>query len=178
MVVIIKMEVIKPKKENDNERDNNSLINPVMYLVIGIMLAFYSNKVVQIFFYIIGVLLIIYGIKSFIEYRRNKELVQIKNINLSIAIISILIGVLLMILSNALEVSIRYVLGFFLIYMGISRLLTQYSFRNYKTFTTLSNVVLVILGVYSILVSNAVFVIIGWILIANAIILLWEYFRK
>ena len=61
VVKLIKVDVIKP---NDGKKDNNSLINPVMYLVMGIMLAFYSNAVVKIFFYIIGVIVIIYGIKS------------------------------------------------------------------------------------------------------------------
>ena len=49
--------------------------------------------------------------------------------------------------------------------MGVSRLLTQYSFGNYKKIQMLSNVVLIIMGIYSIFVSNAVMVIIGWILI-------------
>ena len=62
--------------------------------------------------------------------------------------------------------------------MGVSRLLTQYSFGNYKKIQMLSNVVLIIMGIYSIFVSNAVMVIIGWILIANAVLLLWDYFRK
>ena len=175
VVKLIKVDVIKP---NDGKKDNNSLINPVMYLDMGIMLAFYSNAVVKIFFYIIGVIVIIYGIKSLLEYYRNKDSVQFKNINLSIGIVSIIIGLLLIILSDALEVSIRYVLGFFLIYMGVSRLLTQYSFGNYKKIQMLSNVVLIIMGIYSIFVSNAVMVIIGWILIANAVLLLWDYFRK
>lgn len=169
------MEIIKPKGE---KQDNKSLVTPVMYFVLGIMLAFFSNQVVQMFFYIVGVIVIIYGIKAFLDYYRNKDSVQHKNINLSIAIVSILIGILLMVLSNVLEASIRYVLGFFLIFMGVTRLLTQYSFGDYKSIATLSNITLVIMGIYSIFVSNAIFVIVGWILIANAVILLWEYFRK
>lgn len=169
------MEIIKPKGE---KQDNKSLVTPVMYFVLGIMLAFFSNQVVQMFFYIVGVIVIIYGIKAFLDYYRNKDSVQHKNINLSIAIVSILIGILLMVLSNVLEASIRYVLGFFLIFMGVTRLLTQYSFGDYKSIATLSNITLVIMGIYSIFVSNAIFVIVGWILIANAVILLWEYFRR
>ena len=34
VVKLIKVDVIKP---NDGKKDNNSLINPVMYLVMGIM---------------------------------------------------------------------------------------------------------------------------------------------
>ena len=61
--------------------------------------------------------------------------------------------------------------------MGMSRLLTSISFNNYKNFSTISNIILIALGIYSIFFSNAVLVIIGVILVINAIILFIEYFR-
>lgn len=170
-----KTEIIKPKKEG---KEVKNVLTPVIYLILGVILAFRSNEAIQLLFNIIGILIILYGIKSLVFYYRNKEIVQFKNINLSVGIISIIIGVLLILLADALEVSIRYILGFFLIYMGVSRFLTDYSIGNYKHLSSLSNLVLVILGVYSIFVSNAVLVIIGWILIVNAVLLFWEYLKK
>jgi len=170
-----KTEVIKPKKEG---KETKSVFTPIIYLILGIILAFRSNEAIQLLFNIMGILIILYGIKSFIVYYQNKTMAQYKNINLSIAVISVILGILLIILSGALEISIRYILGFFLIYMGVSRFLTEYSFGTYKNFSSLSNLVLVILGIYSIFVSNAVLVIIGWILIANAALLFWEYLKK
>lgn len=170
----MKTEIIKPKKEGKE----NNLLTPIIYLILGIILAFRSNEAIKLLFYIIGILVIIYGIKTFVVYYQNKDTVQYKNINLGISLVSIIIGILLIALSGVLEVSIRYILGFFLIYMGVSRLLTQVSFGDYKNFGTLSNIVLIILGVYSIFFSNAVLVIIGWILIINAALLFWEYLKK
>ena len=170
----MKAEIIKPKKEMKEAR---SLLNPIIYLVLGLLLMFKSNEVVELLFYILGIIIIIYGIKSFVVYYQNKDVVQYKNINLTIAIASVIIGVLLIVLSGVLEASIRYVLGFFFIFMGISRILTSISFNNYKNFSTLSNIVLIALGVYSIFFSNAVLVIIGVILVINAFILFIEYFR-
>lgn len=170
----MKAEVIKPKKEMKEAR---SLLNPIIYLVLGLLLMFKSNEVVELLFYVLGIIVIIYGIKSFVLYYQNKDVVQYKNINLTIAIASVIIGVLLIILSGVLEASIRYVLGFFFIFMGISRLLTSISFNNYKNFSTISNIVLIALGVYSIFFSNAVLVIIGVILVINSIILFIDYFR-
>ncbi|MDE5540128.1 MAG: DUF308 domain-containing protein [Bacilli bacterium] len=171
----MKTEIIKPQKNSEN---NKSWLTPIIYLIVGVILAFKSNEAIQLLFYIIGILVILYGIKSFIDYYKNKDKVQYKNINLSIAVISIVGGILVMVLSEAIEVSIRYVLGFFLLYMGISRILTQISFNNYKNLSTVSNIVLIILGVYSIFVSNAVLVVIGWLLIINALIIFWETMRK
>lgn len=170
----MKTEIIKPKKEMKEAR---SLLNPIIYLVLGLLLVFKSNEVVELLFYVLGIIIIIYGIKSFVVYYQNKDVVQYKNINLTIAIASVIIGVLLIVLSGVLEASIRYVLGFFFIFMGISRLLTSISFNNYKNFSTISNIVLIALGIYSIFFSNAVLVIIGVILIINAVILFIEYFK-
>ncbi len=171
----MKAEIIKPKKE---VKETRNLLTPIIYLVLGILLMFKSNEVVELLFYVLGIIIIIYGIKSFVVYYQNKELVQYKNINLTIAIASIIIGVLLIILSGVLEASIRYVLGFFFIFIGISRLLTAISFNDYKNFSTISNIVLIALGIYSIFFSNAVLVIIGIILVINAIMLFVDYFRE
>lgn len=170
-----KTEIIKPNKES---KDNRNIINPIIYLILGFILAFKSNEAVEIIFYILGLIVIVYGIKSFITYYQNKDNIQLKNINLSIGVISILIGVLLIVLAGALNLGIRYILGFFMIFIGISRILTDYSLSSYKKFNTLSNIVLIILGIFSIFVSNAVLVIIGWILIVNAILLFFEYFKN
>ena len=170
----MKTEIIKPKKEMKEAR---SLLNPIIYLVLGLLLVFKSNEVVELLFYVLGIIVIIYGIKAFVVYYQNKDVVQYKNINLTIAIASVIIGVLVIVLSGVLEASIRYVLGFFFIFMGISRLLTSISFNNYKNFSTISNIVLIALGIYSIFFSNAVLVIIGVILIINAVILFIEYFK-
>ena len=170
----MKAEIIKPKKEMKEAR---SLLNPIIYLVLGILLMFKSNEVMELIFYVLGIIIIIYGIKSFIVYYQNKDVVQYKNINLTIAIASVIIGVLMIVLSGVLEASIRYVLGFFFIFMGVTRLLTSISFNNYKSFSTVSNIVLIGLGIYSIFFSNVVLVIIGVILVINAIILFIEYFK-
>jgi len=171
----MKTAIIKPKKE---KKENSNLVTPIIYLIIGIILAFKSNEAIQLLFYVIGILVIVYGVKSLFDYYKNRNTVQFKNVNLTIAIISIILGSLLIILSETLEISIRYILGFFLIYMGISRLLTSISFNDYKNWSTVSNILLVILGLYSIFISNAILVFIGWLLIINAVILLIEYWRK
>ena len=170
----MKTEIIKPKKEMKEAR---SLLNPIIYLVLGILLMFRSNEVMELIFYVLGIIIIIYGIKSFIVYYQNKDVIQYKNINLTIAIASVIIGVLMIVLSGVLEASIRYVLGFFFIFMGVTRLLTSISFNSYKSFSTVSNIVLIALGIYSIFFSNIVLVIIGVILVINAILLFIEYFR-
>lgn len=172
-------EIIKPNKNNKPKKEENkSILTPIIYLIIGIILAFKNESAVKFIFYIIGIFIIIYGIKSFITYYKFKDKAQYKNINISLSIASIIIGSLFIILSEIFEKGIRYAIGFFFIYMGISRLLTSISFNEYKNLSTISNIVLIIIGLYSIFVSNVILVIIGWILIINALILFWDYLRR
>ena len=70
----MKTEIIKPKKEMKEAR---SLFNPIIYLVLGLLLMFKSNEVVELLFYVLGVIVIIYGIKSFVVYYQNKDVVPI-----------------------------------------------------------------------------------------------------
>lgn len=170
------MKVIKPNREGKD--GNNSILTPIIYLILGVILAFFNNQVVQLIFYIIGLLVIVYGIKSFIVYYQTKDTSQYKNISLGVAIVSIIIGILLIILSDALQISIRYVIGFFLLYMGISRLLMQVGTGDFKGIATISNILLVIMGIFSIFKSNVFLMIVGWMLILNAIILLYDYIKK
>lgn len=170
----MKNEIIKPNKSSSKK----SVFTPVLYLLLGIILAFKSNEAVTIMFYLLGILIIVYGIKNFIDYMRYKELAQYKKINLSVAIVSIIAGILLMVLAESIELGIRFVVGFFLIFFGVTRILNQISFNNYLNINLLSNIVLIILGVFSIFVSNAILVVVGWILIANALLLFWDYFKN
>ena len=173
----MKTEIIKPNREdNDVKRMDNNILTPIIYLVLGLLLIFKNDKVMEFIFYVIGIVIIIYGIKSFVLYYQNKELVRYKNINLSVAIVSIIIGVLLIILSGFLQAFIQYTIGFVFIFIGLSRLLTSISFNNYKNLSTLVNIALIIFGVCSMF-SNLVLIGLGIILVINAIILFIEYFK-
>ena len=129
-------------------------------------------------FYLIGIIIIVYGIKNMVDYNRYKDQVQYKKMSLSVSIISIIVGILFIVLAEALEVSIRYMLGFFLIFLGVTRLLNQISYGSYINVNALFNVILIILGIFSIFVSNVILVVAGYILMANALLLFWEYFKS
>ena len=173
----MKTEVIKPKKQNTEKKN---VITPILYLILGIVLAFKSNEAVTVIFYLLGILVIVYGIKSFVEYYRNREVVieKFRKVNLGVGIVSVVVGILLIVLAKVIEHSIRYVLGFFLIFLGVTRLLTQISYGDYINLSTVSSIVLIILGIFSIFVSNIIIVIAGWLLIANAVLLFIDYFKN
>ena len=87
-------------------------------------------------------------------------------------------GILLVVLAKVIEKSIRYVLGFFLIFLGVTRIMTQVSYGKYLTTSLILNIALIVLGLFSIVISNVILVVAGWILIINALILFVEYFKS
>ena len=164
------MKIIKPKRVY---KYYGSIFMPIIYLLFGIILAFNSNAAITLVFNIIGLLLVFYGIKNIINYYQNNFRFSLNN-----GIASIIIGLLIIILAEAIELSIRYILGFFLIYIGITKLINQINFNNYRNFSMISNIILIFLGIYCIFFSNAILVIIGYILIINSVILFWEILKN
>lgn len=172
------MEIIKPKKEKKDKLSTDSIITPIVYLILGVILAFFSNEAVELVFYVLGILAMVYGVKFLISWYQNKDTIQYKNINLSMGVFSILIGLGLIVFSGFLETGIRYVIGFFMIYFGLTKLMMQMGLGTKPNFSYVSNILLIVMGVFSIFWSNAILVIIGWLLIINAVLLFWEYIKK
>jgi len=160
------MKIIKPK---NMYKFSSSVFVPIIYLLLGIILAFKSNIAIALVFNIIYILLIFFVIKNIIDFYQNKF-----KFSLNSGLSSIIIGLLIIILAEAIELSIRYILGFFLVFIGINMLLTQIAINKYISFSAISSIILIVLGIYSIFVSNALLVIIGYILIINSFIMFWQ----
>ena len=158
--------VIKPKE------DKQSILVPIIYLILGIVLAFKNNEAITLIFYIISILVIIVGINYLINYFKNKEY----RMSLYVGLISSVLGILLVVLAKSLQISIRYIIGFFLIFIGVSRLISNP--QKILSRDNISNILLIILGIFSIFVSNIILVIIGVLLILDALFLIWSYFKN
>lgn len=158
--------VIKPKE------DKQSILVPIIYLILGIVLAFKNNEAITLIFYIIGILVIVLGINYLLTYFKDRN----NKISLYVGLISSILGILLVVLAKSLQISIRYIIGFFLIFIGVSRLISNP--QKILSRDNISNILLIILGIFSIFVSNIILVIIGVLLILDALFLIWSYFKN
>ena len=158
--------VIKPKE------DKQSILVPIIYLILGIVLAFKNNEAITLIFYIIGILVIVLGINYLLTYFKDRN----NKISLYVGLISSVLGILLVVLAKSLQISIRYIIGFFLIFIGVSRLISNP--QKILSRDNISNILLIILGIFSIFVSNIILVIIGVLLILDALFLIWSYFKN
>ena len=156
---------------NPEKKKKSPLFISVLTLVLGCMLLTGSDKVVTYTCYVIGAIALIIGLYNvFSKYIAKKEG------NVSLGIYSIVVAILLFILAGTIEVTLRMIIGLWLILNGLSKLALAFKAKEkFVPFLVLS-IILILAGMYCILVTNILFVIVGAFLIASATIDLYNYF--
>ena len=176
-MVNLKVTIVNQKKKNKQR----SLIYSIILLVLGIFLTFNSSGVLNTIFNIMGILVILFGIYRFFTYYRLKSQLKIDDPSILMsAIMSILFGVLIILLSNILTTTIQIVTGIWLLFVGISRL-SEADITNIKDKRNLIAVIgaaiIILLGLYTIFSENVLFVALGIILIIYSILDIINYIR-
>ena len=168
-----KTTLIKPKKIKDKETERLKILNPIILFVIGIILATNSDKFIILVCYIIGALVLLFGIYNLIKYYRLKKELNIDdNMALVLGGSVTFLGILIILLASAIEIGIRYIIGFALLYNGYKKITISLANKNYIILT--EGIIFILLGLYSILAKNIVFTIIGILLIISSIVDLIE----
>ncbi|HIR75159.1 TPA: DUF308 domain-containing protein [Candidatus Ventrenecus avicola] len=173
----MKVTIVNQKKKNKQR----SLIYSIILLVLGIFLTFNSSGVLNTIFNIMGILVILFGIYRFFVYYRLKSQLKVDDSSILMsAIMSILFGVLIILLSNILTTTIQIVTGIWLLFVGISRL-SEADITNIKDKRNLIAVIgaaiIILLGLYTIFSENVLFVALGIILIIYSILDIINYIR-
>ena len=166
----MKVTVIKQSKKGKKR----SLIYSIILLILGIFLTFNSGGVLNTIFNILGILVVLFGIYRFVTYYRLKSQLKIDDSSILMsAVMSILFGVLIILLSNILTNTIQIITGIWLLFVGISRL-SETDLSNLKNKNNLVSVIgatlIILLGLYTIFSENVVFVILGIILIIYSVL--------
>lgn len=173
----MKVTVIKQSKKGKKR----SLIYSIILLILGIFLTFNSGGVLNTIFNILGILVVLFGIYRFVTYYRLKSQLKIDDSSILMsAVMSILFGVLIILLSNILTNTIQIITGIWLLFVGISRL-SETDLSNLKNKNNLVSVIgatlIILLGLYTIFSENVVFVILGIILIIYSVLDIINYIR-
>ena len=156
-----------------------SLVYSIILLVLGIFLTFNSSGVLNTIFNILGILVVLFGIYRFFTYYRLKSQLKIDDSGMLMsAVMSIVFGVLIILLSNILTSAIQVITGIWLLFIGISRL-SETDLTNLKEKSNLilaiGSVIIILLGLYTIFSENVVFVVIGIILIIYSVLDIINY---
>lgn len=156
---------------NPEKKKKTPLLLNFLTLVLGCMLLTNNNKVVVYTCYIIGGIAVVIGLYNlFGKYITKQEG------NMSLGVYATVLGILLFILGGTIEVTLRMIIGFWLIINGLTKLALAFKVKDkFVPFLVLS-IILIGGGMYCILVSNILLIIVGAFLIVSATIDLYNYF--
>ena len=156
---------------NPEKKKKTPLLLNFLTLILGCMLLTNNNKVVVYTCYIIGAVAIIIGVYNlFSKYITKKEG------NVSLGVYATVLGILLFILGHTIEVTLRIIIGFWLIINGLSKLALAFKVKEkFVPFLVLS-IILIGAGMYCILISNVFLTVVGAFLIVSSTIDLYNYF--
>ena len=146
-VVNLKVTVVNHSKKYRKR----SLVYSIILLVLGIFLTFNSSGVLNTIFNILGILVVLFGIYRFFTYYRLKSQLKIDDSGMLMsAVMSIVFGVLIILLSNILTSAIQVITGIWLLFVGISRLgetdLTKLSQEDKSKLVDIANSAASVLG--------------------------------
>ena len=139
------------------KKDKSSVISSVLFLILGICLFINPTEMVKFITYIIGVIFVVYGSIKLYNYYKFKE--SISNIQLTLGITAIVLGLIIMFCNGVIEYVIRLV---------INKLIVSINSKEYNkkwTVLLIISIILILGGLYMILKSNIVLSTVGLVLI-------------
>ena len=103
------------------KKDKSSIVTSLLFLILGICLLVNPAGMVKFITYIIGVIFVVYGSIKLYNYYKSKE--TISNIQLTLGITAIVVGIIIMFCNGVIEFVIRLVMGGFILANGINKLI-------------------------------------------------------
>ena len=149
------------------------LVVSILFFILGAVMYTRPEFIVLVFSYVIGGLIILFGIyyciKNYIEIKNNKE-TSSKDMILGITLI--VIGLIFIFLANVIEALVRLVIGGYILFVGITRFVNSlYLKKNIRFYVSLGlSLLLIAGGLYTILEANLAFQTIGVVIMAYSVI--------
>jgi len=159
------------------KKDKSSIFASIMFLVLGILLFINPGEMIKFITYIIGIIFVVFGSIKLYNYYKFKD--SISNIQLTLGITAIIVGIIIMFCNNIIEFIIRLVMGGYILASGLNKLIVALNSKSYNNkwiVLLVIAILLIIAGLYIILKSNIILSSIGIILIIYSSIDIISYF--
>ena len=143
----------------------------LIFILFGLMLMLRPDTIMSAVSLILGIICIIIGILKGINYYNSGKQ---DNYLLAIAIISIILGIIVMFCGNIIFSLFRLLIGIWIIYSGFRDLQTTIIWKDYKSrlwlLTLILSIVMIIGGVYILISDGVMLQIIGTIIMVYGVI--------
>lgn len=157
----------------------DNLALSLIFLIIGGLLFMHPDMLVKLITYVVGAVFIAVGISKILKYYKQNKTATAMTSDFIVGLVAIVIGITAIICSNAIEFATRLVLGVWLLYAGIVKLINSFNLKAANeriwSFTLILAILMIMCGLYIILVSNLAIKLIGLILIIYAIFEIIQY---
>lgn len=157
-----------------------SLLGSIVFLIFGIILFVEPDGVVKLMSNLFGIALIAMGTYRTVNYLIQNKRLQVVNYNeIAFGITAIVLGVVLIFLSESIAFLLRVIVGIWVIVAGVSKIMQTFytNDRSSKFYALLiMGIALVGIGLYIVLESNLALSIIGLFMVLYAIIDIVSYF--
>lgn len=152
----------------------SNILVSLIFCVLGIVLIAQPDAAVKVITTTLGVVFIIVGAIKIVEYFASKEHNEIISYDLIYGIIAVVIGLITMLYSNAVEFMFRLMLGIWIIYSGALRLSLAVKLKNINSsawiYSLIIAIIIIIGGIAVAFTQGAVIVAIGVITLIYAIL--------
>ncbi len=159
----------KKLKENSYE----SIFISCVTIILGIIMIIFSNNVLDIISYFLGIGIIINGILKIFYYIKFQGKYNIFNYDLSMGILNIILGIICIIFKSEVQSIFRILIGIFVIYQSIINITLatkiMYVDKTAGTISLFLSILMIVCGSFIIMTKGLVVATIGYILIVFAI---------
>lgn len=150
----------------------------IAFAIIGIFMIINTNSAIRIIAYILGGIFIVIGIIKTINYFSVKGNNDFFNYDLIYGVIAIIVGLVMIFYSGAVETMLRVVIGVWIMYSGLLRLSLAIKLRKADVKFWNASLVMAILmiacGIYITFTQGAIVLTIGIIMLIYSIMDLVE----
>ena len=151
-----------------------AILESLVIGVLGIVLLWHPEGVLKAIFYVVGIFLIIKGVYKILNYFATHGQYDFYNNDLLYGIIALVFGVIAVVLWEELEGVIGLVVGAWMIYGSLVRINTAIKMRTAGIrewfYVLVLALVMLALGIYMIINMEAVMAVVGWVMIAAAVV--------
>lgn len=156
-----------------NYTNENSLFSSILFLLFGIILFTNPGNILKFISFIVGGGFILIGIINIFNYQK-----ILKNLNIDqkgkliSGILLMIIGLFIILFSSLIETTIRLILGGWIIYSGIIRLIECLNDKKNKIsfiVRLIISILLIVCGLY-VALTNLVYSMVGLFIIVYAIL--------
>lgn len=151
-----------------------AILEAVVVGVLGGLLVTHPDGIMRVIFYVVGIFLIVKGVYKIVNYFAVHGKYDFYNNDLLYGIIALIFGILSVVLWEKLSGAIGLVVGAWMIYGSLVRMNTAIRLHAAEVkswfYVLMVAMVMLALGIYMIISFGVVVQVIGWIMIAAAVL--------